>query len=252
MRQIILDTETTGLSPKEGHRVVEIGCVELFNRRPTGNNFHVYVNPERDMPEEAFRVHGLSQAFLVQHPPFAQVASKFTAYVAGAEIIIHNADFDAGFLDYELKRAGRASFRTQVANIIDTVHMARVAFPGKRASLDALCDRFAITRKNRTLHGALLDAQLLAEVYIAMTRGQESLLDEAAQTAQASQQVGLRSSAAQPVIELRATEQERDAHQSVLRAIEKASKKTPLWHVRAVVATLAPAPSEALQPGPKA
>ncbi len=180
MRQILLDTETTGLHPTQGDRVVEIGAVELMHRRLTGNDYHVYLNPERDMPQEAFAVHGLSEEFLADKPKFAEIAEAFLAYVRGAELIIHNAAFDIGFLNAELTRLGFPVLTDVCSNVVDTVAMARSMFPGKRASLDALCDRFEIDRTSRNLHGALLDAQLLAEVYIALTRGQNSLLGESA------------------------------------------------------------------------
>lgn len=175
-RQIFLDTETTGLSAAEGDRIIEIGCVELIDRRPTGNNFHHYLNPERESHPDALRVHGLTSEFLADKPKFAAVAQALLDYVAGAEIFIHNASFDLGFLDAELARLAGASFATQVAGVQDTWGLAKKLYPGQQNSLDALCRRLGVDNTGRTLHGALLDAQLLADVYIAMTRGQNSLL----------------------------------------------------------------------------
>ena len=175
MRQVILDTETTGLNPATGDRVIEIGCVELVNRRLTERTFHHYINPERDIDAGAYAVHGLSRAFLSDKPVFAQIAEDLIEFVADAELIIHNAPFDLGFLDSEFALLKRTPFRAHASNVIDTLVNARQMFPGKRNSLDALCERFAISNTHRTLHGALLDAQLLAEVYVAMTRGQEDL-----------------------------------------------------------------------------
>ena len=164
MRQVILDTETTGLNPATGDRVIEIGCVELVNRRLTERTFHHYINPERDIDAGAYAVHGLSRAFLSDKPVFAQIAEDLIEFVADAELIIHNAPFDLGFLDSEFALLKRTPFRAHASNVIDTLVNARQMFPGKRNSLDALCERFAISNTHRTLHGALLDAQLLAEV----------------------------------------------------------------------------------------
>jgi DNA polymerase-3 subunit epsilon len=171
MREIVLDTETTGLDPEAGHRVVEIGCIELFNHLQTGRHFRAYLNPERDMPEEAFRVHGLSAEFLADKPRFAAVAEEFLAFIADAPLVIHNAEFDLRFLDAELKRIGRPGLDR--ARAIDTVHIARRKFPGAQASLDALCRRFGVDNSGRTLHGALLDCQLLAEVYLELVGGRQ-------------------------------------------------------------------------------
>ncbi|MFN5724017.1 MAG: DNA polymerase III subunit epsilon, partial [Betaproteobacteria bacterium] len=179
MRQIFLDTETTGLSPETGDRVIEIGCIEMVNRRLTGNNRHYYLNPERPSSEEALKVHGLTDDFLANKPKFAEVAEEFIAWLEGAEVIIHNAAFDTNFLDHELKRVGREPFASHVGGVRDSLLMARDLFPGKRNSLDALCARLEVDNSNRTLHGALLDAGLLAEVFIRMTRGQDSLMIEA-------------------------------------------------------------------------
>ena len=176
MRQIFLDTETTGFDPDQGDRLVEIGCVEMINRKLTGNHLHFYVNPERDMPEEAFKVHGLSADFLRDKPKFGEIAEAVLAFVADAEIIIHNAPFDLRFLNSELAMVKRPKFKDFVASVLDTLVMAKEMFPGKRNGLDALCDRLEVDNSGRTLHGALLDAELLADVYINMTRGQNALM----------------------------------------------------------------------------
>jgi DNA polymerase-3 subunit epsilon len=174
MRQIFLDTETTGLYADQGDRIIEIGCVEMVNRRLTGNNLHFYLNPGRDSHEEALKVHGISNEFLRDKPAFPAIVEELLQYVAGAEIIIHNAAFDLGFLNQELSQLKRPVFREFVGSVTDTLVMAKEMFPGKRNSLDALCDRYGVSNAHRSLHGALLDAELLAEVYLAMTRGQDS------------------------------------------------------------------------------
>ena len=176
MRQIFLDTETTGLSPENGDRIVEIGCVELLNRKLTGNNLHFYLNPERDSHEDALKVHGISNEFLKDKPKFGEVADELLEYLQGADLLIHNAPFDVGFINKELELQKRAPLKTYVKSVADTLAMAKDLFPGKRNSLDALCDRLGVDNSGRTLHGALLDAELLADVYIYMTRGQDALL----------------------------------------------------------------------------
>lgn len=177
MRQIVLDTETTGLEPEQGHRIIEIGGVELVDRRLTGRNFHQYINPERDIDPGALEVHGLSREFLADKPVFADVAEAFTEYCEGAELIIHNAPFDLGFLDYEyaLLAAGGPPWR-EAYDVIDTLELARDLHPGQRNNLDALCKRYEVDNTSRTLHGALLDSEILADVYLAMTGGQVDLL----------------------------------------------------------------------------
>lgn len=172
MREIILDTETTGLDPNRGDRLVEIGGIELVNHFPTGRSYHVYINPERDMPEEAFRVHGLSAEFLSDKPRFAELVDDFSSFIEGARLVIHNAAFDMGFINAELKRAGRALFPMDM--VTDTLSMARRRFPGAAVSLDALCSRFGIDNSRRTKHGALLDAELLADVYIELIGGRQA------------------------------------------------------------------------------
>src|SRR6185503_14662736 len=175
MRQIIIDTETTGLEPELGHRVIEVAGVELVNRQLTGNNFHRYLNPERDSEAAALDVHGLTTEFLRDKPKFPEVAAEFLEFVSGAELVIHNSAFDVAFLNRELDLAGLKPVTEYCAGVVDTLRMARELHPGKRNALDALCERYQIDNSARTLHGALLDARLLGEVYLAMTRGQESL-----------------------------------------------------------------------------
>lgn len=229
MRQVILDTETTGLNPATGDRVIEIGCVELVNRRLTERTFHHYINPERDIDAGAYAVHGLSRAFLSDKPVFAQIAEDLIEFVADAELIIHNAPFDLGFLDSEFALLKRPSFRAHASNVIDTLVNARQMFPGKRNSLDALCERFAISNTHRTLHGALLDAQLLAEVYVAMTRGQEDLtidlIDYSANLDSSGQTKPLPTN----LMVLAASEDDCKLHEQILTEIAKASKKDPVW-----------------------
>ncbi|WMW82312.1 DNA polymerase III subunit epsilon [Undibacterium cyanobacteriorum] len=175
-RQIVLDTETTGINPRIGNRIIEIGCVEIVNRKLTGNNFHCYINPERDSEEGALAVHGLTTEFLKDKPVFAQIADEFLEYVRGAELVIHNAPFDLGFLNAEFELLGRGNFEQYVGNVIDSLVKAKELHPGKRNSLDALCDRYEISNAHRKLHGALLDAELLADVFLAMSRGQNSFI----------------------------------------------------------------------------
>ena len=175
-RQIVLDTETTGLSAENGDRIIELGCVELFNRKLTGNDLHIYFNPERESHEDALKVHGLTTDFLRDKPKFATLANDIVEYLRDAELIIHNAAFDVGFLNKEFELAGLQPLRSFVGDVTDTLALAKTVYPGKRNSLDALCDRFGVDRSNRTFHGAKLDAQLLADVYINLTRGQDALL----------------------------------------------------------------------------
>jgi DNA polymerase-3 subunit epsilon len=175
MRQIVLDTETTGLETRDGHRIIEIGCLEMERRRPTGNNLHIYLNPERDIDQGALDVHGITQEFLADKPVFASIVDDLMAYLDGAELIIHNAAFDVNFLNYELKRLGRTDTIEQHCTIIDTLPLARQLHPGQKNSLDALCRRYGVDNSKRDLHGALLDAELLADVYLLMTGGQTRL-----------------------------------------------------------------------------
>ena len=228
MRQIVLDTETTGLNARSGDRIIEIGCVELVNRQLTGNNFHHYINPERDSEEGALAVHGLTTEFLSDKPKFAEIVDEFRDYIQGAEVIIHNAPFDVGFLDEELKRVGMPTFRTHIFEIVDTLVQAKEMHPGKRNSLDALCDRYGISNAHRALHGALLDAELLAEVYLAMTRGQNSLtMDLEAETG--SEGAVLEVVAIADIIMKCANEDELAEHELVMNGLDKEVRGQCLW-----------------------
>ena len=232
-RQIVLDTETTGLSAEGGDRVIELGCVELLNRKLTGNDLHIYFNPERESHEEALKVHGLTTDFLRDKPKFATLADDVVEYLRGAELIIHNAAFDVGFLNKELELVGLPPLRTFVSEVTDTLAMAKLVYPGKRNSLDALCDRFGVDRSNRTFHGAKLDAQLLADVYINLTRGQDALLIEVESRSEeqgAVVAVDLRSFTL-PV--LMASDDEVTAHEKVLADLDKASGGTTLFKLMA-------------------
>ena len=230
MRQIVLDTETTGLSAETGDRIIEIGCVELVARKLTGTNKHFYLNPDRDSHEDALKVHGITREFLQDKPRFPAVVDELLAYLEGAELIIHNAPFDLGFLDMELQRVGRPPLRNVIGGVIDTVVMAKEMFPGKRNSLDALCDRLEVDNSGRTLHGALLDAELLADVYINMTRGQEALMIDAGDAINDTQReivtVDLRHYEL-PV--LMANAQETAAHDDVLSQLDKSSGGITIW-----------------------
>lgn len=221
-RQIILDTETTGLEPKLGHRIIEVAGVELVNRRLTGRHFHRYVNPGRDSDEGALQVHGLTTEFLSDKPRFAEIVDELIEYVQGAELIIHNAPFDIGFLDHELALLRRKKLATYCPSVIDTLRMAKNLHPGKRNSLDALCDRYQIDNSARTLHGALLDAELLADVYLAMTRGQDSLIGEAEVVRTEHRAAGFERGSLKFVVP-RATAEELAAHEAQLNDIDKAS-----------------------------
>ena len=229
MRQIFLDTETTGLSAEGGDRVIELGCVELVNRKLTGNNLHFYFNPGRDSHEDALKVHGISNEFLRDKPKFAAVVQEILNYVEGAEIIIHNAAFDVGFLNKELELAGQKPFTTFVEGVVDTLVMAKQMYPGKRNSLDALCERLGVDNSGRTLHGALLDAELLADVYINLTRGQEALLiDAGSDEGQAGSEEAVDLSAfVLPV--LKANAHELAAHDEQMAQLDKASGGKTLW-----------------------
>ena len=233
MRQIFLDTETTGLSPEHGDRVIEIGCVELLNRKLSGNNLHFYLNPGRDSHEEALKVHGLTSEFLRDKPVFEAVADDLLAYLQGAEVIIHNAPFDMGFLNKELALLGRAPLREVVLSVTDTLALAKEMFPGKRNSLDALCSRLGVDNSGRTLHGALLDAELLADVYINMTRGQEALLIDAGSSHGDGPGVPTIDLSVFKLPVLGANEQEMAAHEQVLTELDKASGGKTVWRLMA-------------------
>ncbi len=231
MRQIFLDTETTGLSPESGDRIIEIGCVEMLNRRLSGRNLHFYLNPQRANSEDAVKVHGLTDEFLADKPLFSAVADEFLKYVAGAEIIIHNAAFDVRFLDEELKRLRRGCFADHVTQITDSLLMAREMFPGKSNSLDALCRRLEVDNSNRTLHGALLDAGLLAEVYICMTRGQNSLVIDEVEAATQDVALAVIDFASYELQVLIADEADVAAHEQVLADLDKACGGKTVWRM---------------------
>lgn len=220
MRQIFLDTETTGLYPDQGHRVIEIAAVEMINRRPTNNHFHVYLNPEREIDPAAQEVHGITLEFLQDKPLFAAIAQELVVFVQDAELIIHNAPFDVGFLNAEFGRIGLKPIQTVCDRITDTLKMAKEARPGQRNNLDALCRHFGIDNSKRTLHGALLDAELLAEVYMAMTRGQDSLLMDLQQTKE-EQSVIVHSEAVSLKV-LHASGDELGEHSAYLEGLKKA------------------------------
>jgi DNA polymerase-3 subunit epsilon len=228
MRQIVLDTETTGLNPRNGDRVIEIGCVELNNRMLTGNNFHRYINPERDSEEGALAVHGLTTEFLSDKPKFAEIVEELRTYIAGAVVIIHNAPFDLGFLNAEFKRLSLPSFNEHIGEVIDTLVQAKELHPGKRNSLDALCDRYGVSNSHRKLHGALLDAELLADVYLSMTRGQNSLgMDVEEEVADSG--VTLEIVPLAEINFLPASADELAEHEATLAGLDKAVKGSCIW-----------------------
>ena len=228
MRRIFLDTETTGLNADGGDRVIEIGCIEMVGRQLTGDHRHYYLNPQRASHPDALRVHGLTEEFLADKPLFAAIVDELTAYLAGAELVIHNAPFDLGFLDRELQRCGRPGVAAQVAQITDSLLLARELYPGKSNSLDALCKRLEVDNSNRTLHGALLDAGLLAEVWIGMTRGQGSLVIDEAQDQGGGVVETIELSAFElPVLQPSA--EELAAHRALLADIDKASRGKLVW-----------------------
>jgi DNA polymerase-3 subunit epsilon len=229
MRQIFLDTETTGLSPESGDRVVEIGCVEMVNRRLSGRNLHFYLNPQRPNSVEAAAVHGLTDEFLADKPLFEAIADELADYVAGAEIVIHNAAFDVGFLNEELKRLGRGKFTELAGQITDSLTMAREMFPGKSNSLDALCKRLEVDNSNRSVHGALLDAGLLAEVYINMTRGQNSLVIDAVEMSGSEFALAPVDFSIFELPVILASAAETAAHEAVLAQLDKASAGKTVW-----------------------
>lgn len=232
MRQIVLDTETTGLEPSQGHRIIEIGCVELINRRMTENRYHQYINPEREIDDGAIEVHGITNEFLADKPVFADVAEDFLKFIRGAELIIHNAPFDVGFINHELQLLdSQAKPVDSFCSILDTLMMARNMHPGQKNNLDALCKRYEIDNSARDLHGALLDAEILAEVYLAMTGGQVRLsLDGLSETAMGkAEQPRPVSTQRAPLPIIRATEGELAAHVERLGAIDKASGGQCVW-----------------------
>ncbi len=227
MRRIVLDTETTGLEPAAGHRIIELACLELHGRRPTGRHFHRYVNPEREIDAAASQVHGLTAEDLADKPRFGDIAEEFLEFVSGAELLIHNAPVDVGFLNAELERLGKPRLEA-VCTVSDTLAMAREMHPGKKNSLDALCERYAVDHSRRTLHGALLDAQLLADVWIAMTRGQETL-DIATLGAPGPAMALAEAPREGALVVVRASEDERAAHAAFCERLERDSKGRCLW-----------------------
>ena len=228
MRSIVLDTETTGLNAGLGDRIIELGCIEVLNRRVTGNHFHRYINPERASEEGALKVHGITHEFLQDKPKFREIAAEFLDYVQGAELVIHNAAFDVEFLNLELARLELPPIGEHCAAIVDTLKLARELHPGKKNSLDALCERYQVDHAHRTLHGALLDASLLAEVYLAMTRGQDSLAIELDRPRAASG-VPTMEEARPPLIVIQPSEEELAEHARLLADIEAETKGLCVW-----------------------
>ena len=231
MRQVFLDTETTGLSPDQGDRIIEIGCVELVNRKLTGNNKHFYVNPGRDSHEEAFRIHGISTEFLSDKPKFEAVVDELLDYLKGANIVIHNAPFDLGFLNKELQLLGRPVFKQFVGSVTDSLAMAKEMYPGKRNGLDALCDRLGVDNSGRTPHGALLDAELLADVYINLTRGQDALLIDTPATNESDSHQNKVDLRTLELVVVQASELECTSHEEVLKQIDKSSGGKTVWRM---------------------
>ncbi|MFT3816653.1 MAG: DNA polymerase III subunit epsilon [Rubrivivax sp.] len=235
-RQVFFDTETTGLDADKGDRIIEIGCLEMVDRRMTGNNLHLYINPERSSHPDALKVHGLTDEFLADKPRFAEIADELLGFLRGAELVIHNAAFDVGFINAELRRLGRGSIGQVVAKVTDSLLMAREMFPGKANSLDALCRRLEVDNSSRTLHGALLDAGLLAEVYIRMTRGQGSLVIESQAAGPVQLAVADIDLAALVLPVIEASAEEAQAHEAVLDELDKACGGKTVWRARAVTA----------------
>jgi DNA polymerase-3 subunit epsilon len=246
MRQIVLDTETTGLEPGAGHRIIEIGCVELVNRKPTQNRFHRYINPEREVDRGALEVHGIENDFLATQPKFADVAAELVEFISGAELVIHNADFDVEFLNHELRRLpGMPQEIRERCGVLDTLALARRMHPGQRNSLDALAKRYSVDNSKRELHGALLDAQILSDIYLAMTGGQVSLsLESEPAHAAAAHPIELRIDRRGLVLPvLKATPEEERAHEAMLAAMAK--KGQPLWRELDVATAGAATPQSA-------
>lgn len=232
MRQIVLDTETTGLEPAQGHRIIEIGCVEVVNRRLTGNHYHQYIQPDRDIDEGAIEVHGISNEFLADKPRFEDIVVDFLRFIEGAELVIHNAPFDVGFINHELQlyKKDHPSVDS-ICTVVDTLALAREMHPGQKNNLDALCKRYDVDNSQRDLHGALLDAEILAEVYLRMTGGQEALFVESQKQAVEVKQVQItRIHHDRPALKIvRASQAEIEAHEQRLQAIEKASGGRCVW-----------------------
>ena len=231
MRQIVLDTETTGIEPKEGHRIIEIGCVEVVNRRLTGNHFHVYINPGRHIEQEAIEVHGITNEFLADKPTFSQVAQEFVSFIKGAQLVIHNAPFDVGFMDHEfgMEASTKGVITNQICDVLDTLTLARQMHPGQKNNLDALCKRYGIDNSHRTLHGALLDAEILADVYLLMTGGQTKLKLASSSGSDADSTAIRRiQRSANKLKVIKATADEITQHEARLDIVEKAGGKC-LW-----------------------
>ena len=231
MRQIVLDTETTGIDPKEGHRIIEIGCVEVVNRRLTGNHFHVYINPGRHIEQEAIEVHGITNEFLADKPIFSQVAQEFVSFIKGAQLVIHNAPFDVGFMDHEfgMEASTKGVITNQICDVLDTLTLARQMHPGQKNNLDALCKRYGIDNSHRTLHGALLDAEILADVYLLMTGGQTKLKLASSSGSDADSTAIRRvKRSANKLKVIKATADEITQHEARLDIVEKAGGKC-LW-----------------------
>jgi len=228
-RQIVLDTETTGLETSDGHRIIEIGCVEMQNRRLTHNNFHHYLQPDRLIDAGAMEVHGITNEQLVEMPRFAELADEFLDYIKGAELIIHNAPFDVGFLEHEYRLLGRDVTLSKICKITDSLAMARKMYPGQRNNLDALCKRLGVNNSNRTLHGALLDSEILADVYLYMTGGQEALLLDAEASASGGEQLAPIADLGLGLPVIRASAEEISAHEASLERIDKACDNNTMW-----------------------
>ena len=231
MRQIVLDTETTGIDPKEGHRIIEIGCVEVVNRRLTGNHFHVYINPGRHIEQEAIEVHGITNEFLADKPTFSQVAQEFVSFIKGAQLVIHNAPFDVGFMDHEfgMETSTKGVITNQICDVLDTLTLARQMHPGQKNNLDALCKRYGIDNSHRTLHGALLDAEILADVYLLMTGGQTKLkLASSSGSDTDSTAIRRIDRSTNKLKVIKATADELSQHEARLDIVEKAGGKC-LW-----------------------
>jgi DNA polymerase-3 subunit epsilon len=232
VRQVVLDTETTGLEVSDGHRIIEIGCVELVHRRASGRTWQRYLQPEREVDGGALAVHGITNEFLAAQPRFAEVAAELLEFIDGAELIIHNAAFDVGFLDHELKRAGLERTIGASCRVLDTLALSRRLHPGQRNSLDALCKRYGVDNSNRELHGALLDARILADVYLAMSGGQAAFSLDAAPAAGGAQAAGAARIARQGGVQIpvvRASAEELAAHEQALQTIERASNGRALF-----------------------
>lgn len=229
MRQIVLDTETTGIDPAQGHRIIEIGCVEVIERQLTGRHYHVYVNPEREIEAEAIAIHGITNDFLTDKPVFRDVAEEFFQFIDGAELVIHNAAFDIGFMDAEFARLKNKRVTREFCGVVDTLALARAKHPGQKNNLDALCKRYGVDNSSRELHGALLDAEILADVYLLMTGGQTALsLDAGSDNASGVEAVRRLAGDRKPLRIVRARRDEIDAHTTMLDAIEKSSGQV-LW-----------------------